>query len=75
MDRRGYSKHLINSLKILYKSASVVMDLNGRLSGGILINKGERQGCCVSPALFNILYTMTTCFENNEIQSDFRITA
>ena len=54
MDRRGYPQHLINSVKILYKSTSVVLDLNGRLSGDIPINKGVRQGCCVSPTLFNI---------------------
>ena len=45
-DRRGYLQHLINSFEILYKSnTSVVLDLNGRLSGDIPIKKGFRQGC------------------------------
>ena len=54
MDRRGYPHHLIISVKILYISTSVVLDLNGRLSSDIPISMGVRQGCCVSPTLFNI---------------------
>ena len=37
-------------VSILYNSTSVILDLNG----GIPINKEVRQGCYVSPTLFNI---------------------
>ena len=38
MDRRGYLQHLMSSVKILYKSTSVVLDMNGRLSGDIPVS-------------------------------------
>ena len=59
MDRRGYPENLMNSVKILYKSTYVFLALNGRLSGDIPINKGVRQGCCVSPTLFNMYIGVT----------------
>jgi len=46
-------KYLLNTIKCIYRNTNVRIKLNGGISGPIHINKGVRQGCGLSPALFN----------------------
>ena len=54
MERRGFPTQLIAVLQSLYNRTSITLDLNGRLTEDIPTNKGVRQGCPISPTLFNI---------------------
>ena len=54
MTDAGYPTHLIRAIQSLYVNTNVVLDLNGNLTDNIPTNKGVRQGCCLSPTLFNI---------------------
>jgi hypothetical protein len=46
--------YLLNTLKCIYRNTKVRMKFIGGISEPIHINKRVRQGCGVSPALFNI---------------------
>lgn len=52
--RRGYPKHLVEAIKSLYKETSICLVIGGNLTEAIPTNKGVRQGCSISPTLFNI---------------------
>ena len=55
MKENGYPLHLIAAIKSTYLNTSISLDINGNLSTDkIYSNKGVRQGCCLSPTLFNI---------------------
>jgi retron-type reverse transcriptase len=46
--------YLLNTLKCIYRKTKVVIKFSDDISEPIQINKGVRQGCVLSPALFNI---------------------
>jgi len=46
--------YLLNTLKYIYRNTKVRIEFNDGLSESIHINKGVRQGCDLSPVLFNI---------------------
>ena len=52
----GFPKHLVALLEALYNEQSAVIRWNGRHSSAFKIERGVRQGCILSPHLFN-LYT------------------
>ena len=52
----GFPKHLVALLEALYNDQSAVIRWNGRHSSAFKIERGVRQGCILSPHLFN-LYT------------------
>ena len=54
LNRRGKPYHLIEVIKSLYKNTSVQIDTGKKILDKIYINQGVRQGCNLSPALFNI---------------------
>ena len=54
LNRRGIPYHLIEVIKSLYKNTSVQIDTGKKILEKIYINQGVRQGCNLSPALFNI---------------------
>jgi hypothetical protein len=54
LNRRGIPYHLIEVIKSLYKSTSIQIDTGRKILEKIYINEGVRQGCNLSPALFNI---------------------
>lgn len=51
---RGYPCHLITVLKNLYHGISVIIDVGDQFSDKITVSQGLRQGCSLSPTLFNI---------------------
>jgi len=54
LNKRGIPYHLIEVIKSLYKNTSVQIDTGRKILDKIYINQGVRQGCNLSPALFNI---------------------
>jgi hypothetical protein len=54
MESRGYPRHLICAIKSLYQNITITLDMEGRYSKDIKIYQGVRQGCSLSPTLFNI---------------------
>lgn len=54
LENQGYPKHLIETIKSLYNNTTIILDLGFKQTEEILINQGVRQGCSLSPTLFNI---------------------
>jgi hypothetical protein len=54
MEKRGYPRHLTMATRSLYDKTSVILDLGYERTSQIKTNKGVRQGCSISPTLFNI---------------------
>jgi hypothetical protein len=46
--------YLLNTIKCIYRNTKVRIKFNDAISEPIHINKGVRQGCGLSPVLFNI---------------------
>jgi len=46
--------YLLNTIKCIYRNGKVRIKFNDGISEPIHINKGARQGCGLSPVLFNI---------------------
>jgi hypothetical protein len=53
-NKRGIPYHLTEVIKGLYKNTSVRIDTGRKILDKMHINQGVRQGCNLSPALFNI---------------------
>jgi hypothetical protein len=54
MNTKGYAQHLIKVVRSLYKNTSISVDKGSNSSTYEIINQGVRQGCPMSPNLFNI---------------------
>ena len=54
----GYPLHLIDLLAKLFKKQFAEVKVAGTLSEWLRVKKGVRQGCVLSPYLFNILAEM-----------------
>jgi len=54
----GYPLHLIDLLAKLYNKQLAKVKVAGTLSEWFCVKKGVRQGCVLSPYLFNILAEM-----------------
>ena len=54
LSEMGFPKHLVAPLEALYNDQSVVIRWNGRHSSAFKIERGVRQGCILSPHLFNL---------------------
>lgn len=50
----GYPQHLINTIKSLYCNSKIIINTGRNKTQEIFINRGVRQGCTLSPTLFNI---------------------
>ena len=47
------SNYLLNTVKCIYRNTKIRIKFNDAISEPIRINKGVRQGCDLSPVLFN----------------------
>lgn len=54
LEKRGYPQQLIKAVQSLYSNTRVAVKSNLKVSEEIPTNQGVRQGCPLSPALFNI---------------------
>ena len=54
LDRLGINGKMMNALKALYKNVKYCVRVNGRKSDWFDVECGLRQGCLVSPLLFNM---------------------
>ena len=54
MKRRGYPQHLIGVLESIYKETKIVILIGDRITRSEYVNQGVRQGCSLSPTLYNI---------------------
>jgi hypothetical protein len=54
MQQRGYPIHLIQAIQSLYNETKVIIQSGDQITEGIETNQGVKQGCSLSPNLFNI---------------------
>ena len=54
MCKRDYPKHIIDVIKSLCYYTRIVLSIEEDLTEEIYINQEVRQGCSISPTLFNI---------------------
>jgi retron-type reverse transcriptase len=54
MQQRGYPIHLIQTIQSLYDETKVIIQSGDQITEEIETNQGVKQGCSLSPILFNI---------------------
>lgn len=54
LQKRGYPLHLIEVIKSLYHKTSINLQVGNKMLEELEVNRGVRQGCSLSPTLFNI---------------------
>ena len=50
----GGAGELVGILKAMYEKDTIAVDVNGTIGGLISLGRGVKQGCILSPLLFNI---------------------
>ena len=67
LQETGISSTLTKTVKELYRRSLSYIKHGGLLSEGFEVTKGLRQGCCISPTLFNPFVTSGTCMSHLQI--------
>ena len=52
LKRFGFNEKVIQCIKTMYQEPTAKIKVNGSLSNSIQLERGTRQGCCLSPTLF-----------------------
>ena len=52
LKRFGFNEKVIQCIKTMYQEPTARIRVNGSLSNSIQLERGTRQGCCLSPTLF-----------------------
>ena len=61
LDSIGVSGKLFNAVKSLYASVASCVRINNLTTDWFDVSCGLRQGCCLSPLLFNLFYQWCCC--------------
>ena len=72
LSEMAFPKHHVALLEALYNDQSAVIRWNGRHSSAFKIERGVRQGCILSPHLFN-LYTESVIREAEIEEMEIKI--
>ena len=65
----GVSGKFFNTLKTLYTNDDCCVKVGNKITGTFQANQGVKQGCILSPLLFNIFLSgIVPCFKNEECQ-------
>jgi hypothetical protein len=56
LERSGIQGSYLNIVKAIYRKPLASIKLNGEKLEAIILNSGTRQGCLLSPYLFNIVF-------------------
>ena len=64
--KAGINSNILTSIKALYRNTNSVVKVNNELSSPIIINRGVKQGCPLSPTLFNVFINDLIDFLNQE---------
>ena len=68
-----YPLHLIDMLAKLYRKQLAKVKVAGTLSEWFRVKKGIRQGCILSPYLFNILADMVMRETSIDFKVDYKL--
>ena len=69
----GYPLHLIDVLAKLYRKQLAKVKVAGTLSEWFRVKIGVRQGCVLSPYLFNILVEMVRGRPSMDFKLDYKL--
>ena len=73
MLKMGFPPHLVEILRNLYRQQMAAVRTAGIVSSWFQVKKGVRQGCVISPCLFNILAEMVMRRVLEDWKGGFRI--
>ena len=78
LKKNGIDGNLLDIIKTIYLEDTVSIKINNQHSPSFKTNKGVRQGCVLSPLLFNIFLSdlqpkLDDCGDNVKIEGDIRI--
>ena len=69
----GYPKKYIHLLQALYKQSASAVRVNGELTNFFKTSVGVRQGCVLSPQLFNILLEVVMLYTTHDTTTGIEI--
>ncbi len=52
LERFGFDKSIVDIISGLYNKPTAKIKINGDLTESFMLERGTRQGCCISPLLF-----------------------
>ena len=75
LDEYGVNGKLMKAIQALYTGSQACVRVGGRLSGWFSISQGVRQGCVLSPWLFNVFTDRIMREAKEGIQEGVQLTA
>jgi hypothetical protein len=73
INTKEHPQHLIKLVQSLYKNTSISIDNRSNSSTYEIINQGVRQGCHMSPSLFNIYIDAAMDEWQSKLRTNFRL--